>query len=225
MFDVPTGPHVGGQPLSGLTARQKQAVSDLGISEEEWDTCTWQFREHEFSKLKQAEGMAAVALGFDPTSWFLFGAIVRSKYTTWLNKIKDQKRAQENKIASSGEAASAPKRVSPGASSSKAAASLSARPQKAAPNTIADEVLQGAAVAASATAPPPQNAGKRGVGSRRKGGAASNTNADDILQGAAVLDGATVPPTQDAGPSHTLPYQPVPHHAIPCHTIPYPTIS
>ena len=141
VFEVPAGPHVGGKPLSGLTARQKQAVKDLGISEEEWDTCTWQFREHEFSKLKQAEGLAAVALGFDPKSWFLFAAIVRSKHARWLKQIKDQKRAQENKTASPrGEAASAPKRVSPGASSSKAAASLRARAQQADVDAVAPVV-------------------------------------------------------------------------------------
>ena len=140
VFEVPAGPHVWGKPLSGLTARQKQAVKDLGISEEEWDTSTWQFREPEFSKLKQqqAEGLAAVALGFDPTSWFLFAAIVRSKHARWL---KDQKRAHENKTASPrGEAASAPKRVSHGASSSKAAASLRARAQEADVDAVAPVV-------------------------------------------------------------------------------------
>jgi hypothetical protein len=147
VVEVPAGPHVGGKPLSGLTALQKQAVEDLGISEVEWDTSTWQFREPEFSKLKQAERLAAVALGFDPTSWFLFAAIVRSKHARWL---KDQKRAHENKTASPrGEAASAPKRVSHGASSSKAAASLRARAHEADVDAVAPEVEE---VVADATA-------------------------------------------------------------------------
>ena len=147
MYPVPSGPHVGGQPLSELTAKQRQAVGELGLSEEEWDTSTWQFREHDFNKLKPAVRRAAAALGFDTQSWFLYAAVVRSKHKDWLARITAAQREPENKIASKppGEA-SAPKRGNQGASSSKAATSLRQRSSKGAMQEDAEGGVQGAAV-------------------------------------------------------------------------------
>ena len=71
-YPVPEGPHVGGKPLSELTAKQKAAVIELGLIEEEWDTCTWHVYEDDMNKLKPAERRAVTALGFDSKSWFLF---------------------------------------------------------------------------------------------------------------------------------------------------------
>ena len=42
-------------------------------------------------KLKPAERRAVTALGFEPKSWFLFCAIVRSKYAMWLKRIEEKR--------------------------------------------------------------------------------------------------------------------------------------
>ena len=137
---MPEGSHVGGKPLSELTAKQKAAVIELGLTEEEWDTCTWHVYEDDMNKLKPAEGRAVTALGFDSKSWYLFSAVVRSKHAGWLKKIE-----QANKSAPrpAGEESNSKQPKRGRASRSKGAAST-----RAAPNgdvhADADDVLHAA---------------------------------------------------------------------------------
>ena len=52
------------------------------------------------NKMKPAVKRAVTALGFDSQSWYLFAAVVRSKYAGWLEKIEQAKekieQAKEN---------------------------------------------------------------------------------------------------------------------------------
>ena len=126
-YPVSDGPHVGGKPLSELTAKQKAAVIELGLTEEELDTSTWEC-EQDLSLLRPAEGRAVSVLGFDSRPWFQFAAVVRSKYANWLKRIEDDKRAQQNKSASKpGAGESARKRANHRASSSNAVSRLRTR--------------------------------------------------------------------------------------------------
>ena len=150
-YPVPEGPHVGGKPLSELTANQKAAVIELGLNEEEWDTCTWHVYEDEMNKLKPAEKRGVIALGFDRKSWYLFCAIVRSKHAGWLKRIEQ---ADKSAPRPAGEESNGKQPKRDRASRSKGAAST-----RAAVHADADDVLQGAAVADSTTAPPPKDAG------------------------------------------------------------------
>ena len=149
---MPEGSHVGGKPLSELTAVQKAAVIELGLNQEEWDTATWHVNEDQMNKLKPAEKRAVIALGFDQKSWYLFCAIVRSKHAGWLKRIEE---ANQSAPRPAGEESNGKQPKQARASRSRGAASMRAAPVPA----DADDAMQGTAVVESTTAPPPQHAG------------------------------------------------------------------
>ena len=149
---MPEGAHVGGRPYSSLTAVQKRAVIELGLEIEEWDHATWQVNEDNMDNLKPAEKIAAIALGFVPKSWFLFCAIVRSKYGLWLKRIQH---ANQGVPGLAGEESNGKQSREARASRKKGAAVPEAAPMHA----DADAVIEGIAVVDRITAPPPHDAG------------------------------------------------------------------
>ena len=182
-----------------LTAKQRQAVTDLGVSEEEWDLSTWQLREHDFSKLKPAEVRAATALGFESKSWHLFAALVRSNHAGWLKRNVELTRANADKSASNPGKVSAHKRGNHGTSSSKASASLGVRPKRDVQGG-AEGCVQGTAVVGeegvddTATVPP-ELPGEASTSKRAKHGGAPS-KAPALRAGAAKrLEDRVLQPT------------------------------
>ena len=143
----------GVSPIRSLTAVQKRAVIELGIEREEWDTATWQVNEDNMHKLKAAEKIAAIELGFVPKSWFLFCAIVRTKYGLWLNRIQED--ANQGVPGPAGEESNGKQSREARASRKRGAAVPEAAPTDA----DADPVIEGIAVVDGITAPPPHDAG------------------------------------------------------------------
>ena len=153
-YAVPDGAHVGGRPFSKLNTRQKRAVIELGIETEEWDTSTWKVIEDNMDNLKPADRIAANVLGFEPKSWFLYCAIVRSKYDMWLKKW--QKRdANQSVPGPAGEGSNGKQSRAARAVRKNGAAVPEAAPTPA----DADPIIEGVAVVDGITAPPPNDAG------------------------------------------------------------------